>query len=461
VLAIEVELLCGRFVATRHDDRERGEWPPHPARLIYALVATAGPDRTHDEGAAIEWLCEQPPPAISFGDAWPRDAVTTYVPVNDRAVPDATTAVGVLPRRRQPRTFPAVVPTESTVTYVWPSSEPTDRIRSTLAALSLRLVYFGHSSSLVRATVVENAPLPTLVAGEGDRLLRVPAQGLLQALDDVLERYEATGVRGALPSDYATYGVPSQARAEQPHSVFDEVVVLRRVGGPRLPLAAVEQVATRLRAAMLELVPDPVPASISGHGTDGSPLDRPHVAFVALPDVGHPRATGSLLGMAAVLPRDVEDESRTALLAALGSISELHISRSVRWTVEPAQFRSDRPFPRALDIATWTRPASRVATATPIELDRYVNDRLGADAASIVATSAEHVGLPRPARVSLTPVSAHAGGGHIHDIRRVRARPRRPLVHAIIDFDEPVVGPVLLGSGRYRGLGLCRPLERT
>jgi CRISPR-associated protein Csb2 len=29
--------------------------------------------------------------------------------------------------------------------------------------------------------------------------------------------------------------------------------------------------------------------------------------------------------------------------------------------------------------------------------------------------------------------------------------------HAIITFKEPVIGPVLLGAGRYRGYGLCRP----
>ena len=32
-------------------------------------------------------------------------------------------------------------------------------------------------------------------------------------------------------------------------------------------------------------------------------------------------------------------------------------------------------------------------------------------------------------------------------------------MHAILIFSEPVVGPVLLGAGRYRGYGLCRPLR--
>lgn len=461
MLAIELEVLTGRYAATRHDDRERGEWPPHPARLVYALVATAGPVRSSDEEAAIDWLCAQPPPAIAFSDAWPRSVVTAYVPVNDRAASDAQAAAGTVPRLRQPRTFPVVVPESPIVTYVWADAEPGAQIRSTLGELARRLVYVGHSSSLVRAAVVEHAPAPTLVPGRGERLLRVPAVGLVRVLDDELSRYEATGVRGPLPADYARYGVPDREQASPRRSVFRELVVLRRLDGPRLPIAAVEQVAAGLRAAVLHLVPDPVPNEISGHDGNGAPLKRPHVGFVALPDVAHPHASGSLLGAALVLPRDLAEDARVALLAAVASLSTLRISRSVAWTLEPARAAMERPLPRVLQASTWTAPGRRYATATPIELDRYVDDPLGMEAEAIVATSAEHVGLPRPTRIRLSPVSPFVGGGHARDMRRLRDRPRRPLVHAILDFAYEVEGPILLGSGRYRGLGLCRRLERA
>jgi CRISPR-associated protein Csb2 len=32
-------------------------------------------------------------------------------------------------------------------------------------------------------------------------------------------------------------------------------------------------------------------------------------------------------------------------------------------------------------------------------------------------------------------------------------------VHAQVAFDSEVAGPVLLGSGRYAGLGLFRPMD--
>jgi CRISPR-associated protein Csb2 len=34
----------------------------------------------------------------------------------------------------------------------------------------------------------------------------------------------------------------------------------------------------------------------------------------------------------------------------------------------------------------------------------------------------------------------------------------RFLTHAVIRFSEPVEGPVILGAGRFVGLGLCRPI---
>ena len=39
MFAIAIELLAGRYTATRFNDRAEPEWPPHPARLFSAMVA--------------------------------------------------------------------------------------------------------------------------------------------------------------------------------------------------------------------------------------------------------------------------------------------------------------------------------------------------------------------------------------------------------------------------------------
>ena len=89
---IEVNFLTGRYVATFHNDRQRSEWPPHPARLFSALVAAWAdadePDVT--ERDALKWLEDQRPPAISASDAVPRSVVSHFVPVNDTSIVSGT-----------------------------------------------------------------------------------------------------------------------------------------------------------------------------------------------------------------------------------------------------------------------------------------------------------------------------------------------------------------------------------
>lgn len=89
MLAIEITLLTGRYVATRSNDRNRPEWPPHPARLFSALVAAhAEPEVPgREERLALEWFETLGAPSICCTDA-PADraVVTSYVPVNDATV---------------------------------------------------------------------------------------------------------------------------------------------------------------------------------------------------------------------------------------------------------------------------------------------------------------------------------------------------------------------------------------
>ncbi len=67
------------------------------------------------------------------------------------------------------------------------------------------------------------------------------------------------------------------------------------------------------------------------------------------------------------------------------------------------------------------------------------------------------IGRPAQRRASqlhFAPAPAHA----FPRLRRKDGSERRHS-HAILIFDEPVRGPILIGAGRYRGYGLCRPLE--
>src|SRR5277367_6170872 len=111
MLAISIEYLTGRAVATDPASRGDAEWPPHPARLFAALIAalhSGGNDGR--ERAALRWLERQAPPALSVPTAIPGDAVDVYVPVND---------VPLLPRPRKKRNFPSVTLRDPVVHFIW------------------------------------------------------------------------------------------------------------------------------------------------------------------------------------------------------------------------------------------------------------------------------------------------------------------------------------------------------
>ena len=85
MFAIAIELLAGRYTAMQFNDRSQPEWPPHPARLYFAMVAAWADDDNPDpaERAALHWLEEQGAPDIHCGTGRRRTVVTSFVPVND------------------------------------------------------------------------------------------------------------------------------------------------------------------------------------------------------------------------------------------------------------------------------------------------------------------------------------------------------------------------------------------
>jgi CRISPR-associated protein Csb2 len=468
VLAIDLEYLSGRCVAARLEDRDRPEWPPHPARLFAALVAVtkeAGDDPR--ERAVLEWLERQAPPSITASEAWEREVIWVFVPVNDDhhlqgKVAPPTSWTYPIPRVRQSRTFPSVTPDRPLVQLAWPTAEPDAATRAALSGLLARLAYLGHSSSLVRAALSPR-PLPPVwepgEPGPGGQVLRVPAPGLLARLEEAHEVFVRTGIRPQVAGRPVPYRRVVPDRALPPATCFDFPLVFRRLQGPRYPILAAERVACTLRDTVMARCEPPVPEVLSGHSEDGRPSRRPHAACVALPAVGDRHLDGHLVGVAVVLPRDLPGEERARIEAALGRVERLVFGRAGSWAVAPSDATE---VVHALQPWRWTGPAQRWATVTPIELDGFPDDRYGADTAAMVARSCRRIGLPAPTEVVVGPASVVPGVppvGRFVAWRTARPGPRRPLVHAVVGFPVAVQGPVLLGSGRYRGLGLCRPLR--
>jgi CRISPR-associated protein Csb2 len=127
----------------------------------------------------------------------------------------------------------------------------------------------------------------------------------------------------------------------------------------------------------------------------------------------------------------------------------------------------------ALQPSRWSRPSNRFVTATPIALDRHPGNlrsnqsgtaqRAAIEAQRCIADACVHIGLPRPVEVEVGFSPFLEGAQPVREFRPWPQRPGRhprARVHARIEFDRDVRGPVLLGAGRYFGLGLCLPVGR-
>ena len=126
---------------------------------------------------------------------------------------------------------------------------------------------------------------------------------------------------------------------------------------------------------------------------------------------------------------------------------------------------------RSLNPALYTGPASVFATVTPIVLDRHLKETGAArqeESAGQIAAACRNIGLPEPEAVVVAKHSAIEGAPAAYpsgksprwmNWRLPPSLASRQLTHAVIRFAEPIDGPVILGAGRFVGLGLCRPVD--
>jgi CRISPR-associated protein Csb2 len=253
-----------------------------------------------------------------------------------------------------------------------------------------------------------------------------------------------------------------------PASSFGEMIVFQRLNGSPERIESLLTVTSVLRDAIMARSPQqPAPGCISGHG------DTPHIACVALPFVNHRYADGSLKGVAIILPKDLTEADQLVIFGALNGFEELNSMQGMHWQIRRCL---DNAETTTLSEYTWTRKARVWASVSPMLLDRFpklINQngkeptanapeyKPGDSPEEIVADACERIGLPRPKAVCLQKNSLVLG---VSPSTRFRLRRRkdeapRPASHVILEFSESVQGPVLLGAGRYFGLGLFLPLH--
>ncbi len=396
---------------------------------------------------------------------------------------DVAAAIALMPERRtrQVRTFPVVLPETPTFAFLWPTADPSSH-QAALERLCARVTRLGHSSSLVRCTLIDDDITPTLVpSDEGDLVLRVVGPGQLDRLQKAFEHHQGVQSR-VLAARPQRYGPAFKKAMPSPRtrSVFSSTdwVLFERVGGWRPLASRTTDLARALRSALIEVHGNQaLPATLSGHAENG-PTEQPHVAFVPLPFVGHEHADGGLMGCALVLPRDLPACDRELLLRLVAKWETERADGRGNLTLAGGTLppihvlRVDVSAKAALDPMRWSRSSVRFITATPIALDKNPGNlrsnheraahKAALEAQQCIGDACLRVVGVRPSSVEVSLAPLLTGAQHIRHFLPWPGRPGRTprvRVHADICFAEPVRGPLLVGAGRYFGLGLCLPVE--
>jgi CRISPR-associated protein Csb2 len=413
--------------------------------LFSALVAAAASlgNACHP---ALYWLESLGNPSIEAEQNPPKvEAVRAYCPVADRPMWQ--------PGSKQAR-YHNSVGAPGPVSWSWNTADASQL--EMLQAIAREVTYIGSSRGpvLVNVSITENPLAASALVPIKEGRLRI--RGLHPGRLDDLEAAFQRGERPR-PALEVAYGALGEIRIRSP---WEQMIPLRRTHGPNLHVGHAVPVAEAVRQAIMSHVPDGASGSLTGHDADGTVLEKEHLAIVPLAHVQGPYADGDLLGMGLLLPSGLGDAEYSLLIEALGrwlAAGGIVSIGPVQWTMEIAQDAPQKSL-RANRFHGWSKDW---ASVTPVILDRHPRRSLTIQ--DVVASMCGDVGLPIPERVDVTPLSLFKGGA---ETRRIHLGQRDYLkksqfTHLKLSWEREVPGPLLLGRGRYFGLGVMLPLKEA
>lgn len=494
-----------------HDSRYHGlpEWPPSPARLFQALIAGAAVGSlSSGDRATLTWFESLGAPTIASPRATTGQRFTSYVPNND------LDAVGRDPSRVNEiragkRIRPLLFDGSSPVVYAWrlDSGEDKGHARA-MCEIARRLYQFGRGVDMAWACaeVLDDGELegrlsnyPGFVYRPSDHggglPLSCPLPGSLASLE---ARFTASCHR------FRTEQQGKKARqlfTQAPRPRFVDVIYesppsrrlydLRRndPGAPfvRWPLVRASRLtellrdlaADRLRRALLHRAHD-VDRFVVGRLSDAedaipTPL---RVRIAPLPSIGHPHVDPGIRRVLVEVPAgcplrpadvhwafsglDLVDRETgqdldviltpsedDGMLAHYGVQDEKshRVWRTVTPAVLPERARRRRIEPTA--IAAEAKNGAERA----LEESR---------AAAAVLHALRHADIrARAERILVQREPFEGKGARVEKFALGTRFPKERLWHVEIGFDAPITGPLIIGDGRFLGLGVMAPVRHS
>jgi CRISPR-associated protein Csb2 len=514
-------LLFVRFHDGRYHGRP--EWPPSPARLFQALVAAAanGHALRLEERVALAWLEELPPPIIASPPVRAGRGFSNYVPNNDLdAVGGDPRRIAEIraPKFIKPLLFDASM----SLLYAWQFAQGEDQA-SRICGISEGLYQLGRGVDMAWAwgEIIDAVELDVRLAGHGGAVYRpagrgaglplaCPQRGSFESLE---ARFKET--RKRIMTAKSGRNV-QQLFSQAPKPRFALVAydgpprrylfVLRETTGDAAfapwSLTKVSNLVERLRDRAAQKLKDKLPEKVAMIdavfiGRNAKESDKAaRIRIVPLPSIGSPRVVRSirrllvevppncplsaedvawafsdLLVSDRVCPETGEVISETSLAPTddlrmlrhyaidLGKREDHRIWR----TVTPAAFPPDAGR-RRIDTGRLRaeRQASRGGATMQFEEAKESRERLNEQgrAAAAVVQALHHAGvsaLPETIRVQREPFESR--GARAETFANGTRFAKERLWHVEIEFNGPVTGPLVIGDGRYLGLGIMAPLQ--
>ena len=493
-------LVALRFYEGRYHGT--GDWPPAPARLYQALIAGTArgatvPNATRD---ALEWLEQLPPPVIAAPHEMFGQPYTNFVPSNDldaklnkKNAPKIEDAVA---STRVSKSFrPVLFDANTPVLYCWSfHSDDASAVALRDAAEQLYQLGRGIDMAWANAMVLDAEEAKKRILDHGgiiyrpskdggkDRWLLCPKPGTGRSLENRFNEMRARFRRGKSNRE------PASVIAQPPKPLFASIAynapparhtfALR--GGntqdtfaPRqlseaamLVAEARDQAAQRLCDAMPARASEVARYLIGRGSTDADKATR--IRIVPIPSIGHHHADMTIRRLAVYVPQscplrndDIEWAFAQVAWTDADGIILAELQRFDDAMAERYE-RSGRCWQSVTPLALMTARRRRINPMRTREEAKGATERTHEESRAVhaVRQALRHASVgvsPTMVHVQREPIDVH---GERAEVFATGTRfPKETLWHVSITFAEPVSGPLLLGDGRYLGLGLLRPVD--
>jgi CRISPR-associated protein Csb2 len=503
-----------RFVlitARLHEGRYHGtgDWPPSPARLFQALVAGAGlrGPLTSQDSESLEWLerlSSRNPPVIASPPMRNGQTVKNFVPNND------LDTAGGDPRRIgeirtekmiRPRLFDSDIP----FLYAWAFDDDDESNAQAICVIAEGLYQFGRGVDLAWAwgEVLDTERVEDLLSnypglvyrpsqGGGGWTLACPQPGSLRSLKDryaaCSQRFKTEGQGKASKQLFSQSPKPRFAQVAYESPPTRHVYELRKASdessfavwplakASNLVVALRDGAAERLRRALPDQNPEIERVLIGrkANGADDAPTSL-RVRIVPLPSIGHHHADHeirrALIEVPAGCPLRADDVHWAFSGLELqspdtGEVLDLILTPSADETmlnhygIGDLLFRAWRTVtPVALPESAARRriDPARMAAEAKNGSERATEQARAAATVTQALRFAEILAYVETIRVQREPFEST--GERVEAFAPGTRFAKERLWHVEIMFTEPITGPLLIGDGRFLGLGMMAPFQ--